>query len=59
MICSVGANRVTREREDSHDSIKRCARVASRAVVILAGWDERKKQKGKRHFYPSLLAGKT
>lgn len=54
MICSVGANRVTRERADSADSIKRCARVASRAVVILAAWDARKKARGKRYFYPSL-----
>lgn len=56
MICSVGANRVTRERADSADSIKRCCAVASRAVVILAGWDARKKQAGKRYFYPSLAS---
>ena len=54
MICSVGANRVTRERADSAESIKRCCAVASRAVVILAGWDAKKQQKGKRHFYPAL-----
>lgn len=55
MICSVGANRVTRERADSTDSIKRCARVASRAVVILAGWDRLKAETGKKHFFPGLL----
>ncbi|MFN4273402.1 MAG: nucleoside phosphorylase [Aliihoeflea sp.] len=56
MICSVGANRVTRERADSAESIKRCCAVASRAVVILAGWDAKKQQKGKRHFYPALAS---
>lgn len=56
MICSVGANRVTKKRLDSHDSIKRCARVASRAVAILAGWDATKKAKGKRYLYPSLIS---
>lgn len=55
MICSIGANRVTKERADSADSIKRCARVASRAIVILSAWDARKKAKGKRHLYPSLV----
>jgi len=55
MICSVGANRATRERADSADSIRRCCRVASRAVVILAGWDARKAAAGKRHFHPGLL----
>lgn len=54
MICSVGANRVTREREDSHDSIKRCCAVASRAAVILAEWDALKSAKSKKHFYPAL-----
>lgn len=56
MICSVGANRVTRERADSADSIKRCCAVASRAVVILAGWDAQKQRSGKRHFYPALAS---
>ncbi|MGO4840651.1 uridine phosphorylase, partial [Rhizobiaceae sp. 2RAB30] len=56
MICSVGANRVTRQRADSAESIKRCCAVASRAVVILAGWDARKKAAGKPHFFPSLAA---
>jgi uridine phosphorylase len=55
MICSVGANRITRERADSADSIRRCCRVASRAVAILAGWDARKAAAGKRHFHPGLL----
>ncbi|ROT97827.1 nucleoside phosphorylase [Histidinibacterium lentulum] len=55
MICSVGANRATRQREDSADSIRRCCAVASRAVAILAGWDARKAAAGKAHLYPSLL----
>lgn len=54
MICSVGANRVTRQREDSHESIQRCCAVASRAVVILADWDARKRARAKKHFYPAL-----
>lgn len=54
MICSVGANRVTGERIDTADSIKRCARVASRAVVILACWDQRKEKAGKKYFFPGL-----
>lgn len=58
MICSVGANRVTRERADSADSIKRCARVATRAVRILAGWDALKAEKGKAHFFPGMVAGR-
>lgn len=57
MICSVGANRITRERADSADSIRRCCRVASRAVAILAGWDARKASANKRHFHPGLLGG--
>ncbi|MGV3652225.1 MAG: nucleoside phosphorylase [Devosia sp.] len=57
MICSVGANRVTRQRADSADSIKRCAKVATRAVRILAGWDALKAEKGKAHFYPGLVSG--
>lgn len=55
MICSVGANRVTGERIDTSDSIRRCARVASRAVVILAGWDRLKDVTDKKHFFPGLL----
>jgi uridine phosphorylase len=55
MICSVGANRITRQRADSAESIQRCCRVASRAVAILAGWDARKAAAGKRHLHPALL----
>lgn len=55
MICSVGANRITRQRADSAESIRRCCRVASRAVAILAGWDARKAAAGKRHLHPALL----
>jgi uridine phosphorylase len=54
MICSVGANRVTGRRADIADSIERCARVASRAVVLLAGWDAKKKAGGKAYLYPAL-----
>ena len=55
MICAVGANRITRERLDSADSIRRCAEVASRAIVILAGWDAAAKQAGKSCILPSMM----
>lgn len=56
MICSVGANRVTQQREDSKESIERCCAVASRAVVILERWDRLTKSAGKHHFFPSILS---
>lgn len=56
MICSVGANRITEQRGDTAPSIKRCARVASHAVRILAGWDAAKAKHGKKRLYPALAA---
>ncbi|PVA06617.1 nucleoside phosphorylase [Thalassorhabdomicrobium marinisediminis] len=56
MICFVGANRVTKERSEDPEATKRCCAVASRAVQILAGWDEKKKAAGKALLYPSLLS---
>ena len=55
MICSVAANRITGKRADYADSMKRCCAVASRAVVILAGWDAKKAATGRKHVFPALL----
>lgn len=56
MICAVGANRITRERLDSAEAIRNCAAVASRALVILAGWDAAARAAGKHHILPSMMA---
>ncbi|OHT18677.1 MULTISPECIES: nucleoside phosphorylase [Sphingomonadales] len=56
MICSVGANRITEQRADTTPSIARCAKVAARAVAILAGWDSKKAEKGKAYLYPAIAA---
>jgi len=55
MICFVGANRVTKQRSEDPDATRRCCAVASRAIQILASWDKRKADAGKRFFHPSLL----
>ena len=49
------ANRVTDEFELTEEYEKRSGLVASRAVSILAGWDELKKKSGKKFLYPELL----
>lgn len=54
-ICFVIANRVTDEFEIRDEWAVRTAQVASRAVSILAGWDEKKKKSGKRFLYPEIL----
>lgn len=54
-VCVIIANRVTDEFEISEEYEKRAGIVASRAVSILAGWDEKKKTKGKKFLYPGLL----
>jgi uridine phosphorylase len=54
-ICFVVANRVTDEFELRDEWAVTAARIASRAIVILAGWDARKKKSGKEFLYPSLL----
>ncbi|MCU0906626.1 MAG: nucleoside phosphorylase [Rhodobacteraceae bacterium] len=56
MICAVGANRITRERLDSPDAIRRCCAVASRALTILADWDAAAAAAGRRHILPSMMA---
>lgn len=54
-VCVVIANRVTDEFAITDEFEKRAGRVASLAVVILAGWDREKKKKGKRYLYPDIL----
>ena len=54
-ICFVIANRITDEFELRDEWAVRAARVASRAIVILAGWDKKKKNAGKKFLYPSFL----
>lgn len=50
-ISAIIANRVTNEFDMNEEFEKRVGRVASRAVVILAGWDEKKKQSGKQFIF--------
>jgi uridine phosphorylase len=53
-VCTVLANRVT--DRFVHGGIEHAVRTANLAVQILAGWDERGAQRGKRHWYPSLTS---
>ncbi len=54
-ICFIVANRVTDEFELRDEWAVRTARVASRAIVILSGWDKKKKAAGKQFLYPGML----
>lgn len=54
-VCVIVANRVTDEFELSDEFQIRAGRVASLAVTILAGWDDVKKNSGKKFLYPKLL----
>lgn len=54
-VCVIIANRVTDEFEVTEEMEKRAGLVASRAVSILAGWDEKKKKTGKKFLYPGIL----
>ena len=53
-VCAVLANRVTDEME-MDAGVDELIDVANEAVKILYEWDERKRVKGKRYFYPSIL----
>ncbi len=53
VLCAVFANRVTGEFVRSGE--ERAGRAASEALKILHEWDETKKEKGKKWFYPSLV----
>lgn len=55
-VCTIIANRVTDEFEISEEFEKRAGLVASRAITILADWDEKKKKAGKRFLYPGILS---
>ncbi len=52
-VCAVYANRVT--NEFGVEGEKEAAETASTAVKILYEWDQLKEEKGKKHFFPSLL----
>lgn len=54
-ICFVIANRVTDEFEIRDEWAVATAKVASRAITILAGWDATKKKSSKNFLYPGLL----
>jgi uridine phosphorylase len=54
-VCVIIANRVTDEFRLNEEMERRVGLVASRAVVILDGWDRMKKKKGKSYLYPALL----
>lgn len=54
-VCVIIANRVTDEFKMSEEFEKRAGLVASRAVVILDGWDKKKKSKNKKFLYPGSL----
>ncbi|OGK38636.1 uridine phosphorylase [Candidatus Roizmanbacteria bacterium RIFCSPHIGHO2_12_FULL_41_11] len=54
-ICFLVANRVTNEFNITPEMARRAGLVASRATVILAGWDKAKRLKNKKYFFPKLL----
>lgn len=53
-VCAVVANRITNEFYPGK-GIEFAIKTANEAVKILHEWDERKKRKSKRYFYPSLI----
>ncbi len=53
-VCAILSNRVTGEFSFSGPGEERAGRAASEAVKILHEWDEKKREKGKKWFYPSL-----
>ncbi len=55
-VCTAIANRVTNEFIPDK-GVEEAARVASEAVVFLSKIDEKKKEAGKRWYYPSLFHG--
>jgi uridine phosphorylase len=54
-VLSVISNRVTNEWGDNGGEIRAC-QAANEAVDILRGWDELKKDKGIKAFYPSMAS---
>ncbi len=55
-VCTAIANRVTNEFIPDK-GVEEAARVASEAVVFLSKIDEKKKEAGKKWYYPSLFHG--
>jgi uridine phosphorylase len=55
---AVVANRVTDKFEYKSGGVEQAVEVSTEAVKILHEWDQIKKEKGKAHFYPSLLQSK-
>jgi len=55
-VCAVFANRVTGDFHTIGE--EKAGRAASEAVKILNEWDEMKKKKSKKWFYPSLASRK-
>jgi len=53
-VCAVIANRITNEFR-AGEGVDRAISVANEAVRILHEWDRKKKEKGKKYFFPSLL----
>lgn len=53
VLCAVFANRITGEFLKTGE--ERAGRAASEAMKILHEWDETKKEKHKKWFYPSLI----
>jgi len=53
-VCAVYANRITNVFDPGAGE-EDCIRVANEAVAILRDWDNIKKTRGKKHFFPSLL----
>lgn len=54
-VCTIIANRVTNEFAITEEFEKRAALVASKATVILAGWDAAARKAGKRFITPSVF----
>ncbi|MDN5344794.1 MAG: uridine phosphorylase [Clostridia bacterium] len=54
-VFAVVANRIRDEFNYTGAGIEKSVVVANEAVRLLAGWDARKRQAGKRYFFPGLL----
>ncbi len=53
-ICAVLANRITGEWNEN-GGVERACRAAAEAVRVLAEWDRKKEEQGKRYFCLSLM----
>ncbi len=57
-VFTVIANRVRNDFSYNSDTTDQNIQAANLAVQILSEWDNKKKQAGKKHIYPSLMQGK-